>query len=179
MSLNPSPRPPLSEAIASGPFESVERSSAKPAPAEAPPAVEGLVGYRRLLPVNWDRYLVRIGALLVAALGWHLASTYGFDFFVRFDNVPGPLVVGAEFLAQASSQEILSTPRMRLFTRAGMPWASAYARLDKTRRPCPALIRRYVKSPRSILPWNHSIVKVKLFANSAGVKRQSGFTIRF
>ncbi|MCE8034926.1 ABC transporter permease [Halomonas sp. MCCC 1A11057] len=57
------------------------------------------------MPVNWDRYLVRIGALLVAALGWHLASTYGFDFFVRFDNVPGPLVVGAEFLAQASSQE--------------------------------------------------------------------------
>lgn len=49
--------------------------------------------------------MVRIGALLVAALGWHLASTYGFDFFVRFDNVPGPLVVGAEFLAQASSQE--------------------------------------------------------------------------
>jgi NitT/TauT family transport system permease protein len=105
MSLNPSPRPPLSEAVASGPFERVERSSAKPAPAEAQPAVDGAVGYRRLLPVDWDRYLVRIGALLVAALGWHLASTYGFDFFVRFDNVPGPLVVGAEFLAQASSQE--------------------------------------------------------------------------
>ncbi|MGR4066452.1 ABC transporter permease [Billgrantia sp. C5P2] len=105
MSLNPRPRPPLSEAVLSGPFETAERSLAEASPATVVPAEVDPGAPRRLLPVNWDRYLVRVGALLVAALGWHLASTYGFDFFVRFDNVPGPLVVGAEFLAQASSQQ--------------------------------------------------------------------------
>ncbi|MGR2740989.1 ABC transporter permease [Billgrantia sp. Q4P2] len=105
MSLNPRPRPPLSEAVLSGPVETAERSLAEASPATAVPAEVDPGAPRRLLPANWDRYLVRIGALLVAALGWHLASTYGFDLFVRFDNVPGPLVVGAEFLAQASSQQ--------------------------------------------------------------------------
>lgn len=89
----------------SGPLESSEQPSVEASPVTATPAGTQLGQSRRYLPTNWDRYLVRIGALLVAALGWHLASTYGFDFFVRFDNVPGPVVVGAEFLAQASSQE--------------------------------------------------------------------------
>ncbi|MCE9662013.1 ABC transporter permease [Halomonas sp. M5N1S17] len=105
MSLNPKPHPPLSEAVLSGPLESSERPSIEASPVTATPAGTQLGESRSYLPTNWDRYLVRIGALLVAALGWHLASTYGFDFFVRFENVPGPLIVGAEFLAQASSQE--------------------------------------------------------------------------
>ncbi|PMR77380.1 ABC transporter permease [Billgrantia endophytica] len=105
MSLNPRPRPPLSEAALSSPLETSERQPIEATPAAATPSGVALGASRRLLPENWDRYLVRIGALLVAALCWHLASTYGFDFFVRFDNVPGPLVVGAEFLAQASSQQ--------------------------------------------------------------------------
>jgi NitT/TauT family transport system permease protein len=105
MSLNPSPHPPLSEAVAPSPLKAAERPAAKIAGSDTAPSGTGLAGRRRLLPKNWDRYLVRIGALLVAVLGWHLASAYGFDFFVRFDNVPGPLVVGAEFLAQASSQQ--------------------------------------------------------------------------
>ncbi|MFQ3790240.1 ABC transporter permease [Halomonas sp. A29] len=105
MSLNPSPRPPLSEAVLSGPLEAVERPKVKSSAAVAVPSRVSHGAPRRLLPGNSDRYLVRTGALLAAALGWHLASTYGFEFFVRFDNVPGPLVVGAEFLAQASSQQ--------------------------------------------------------------------------
>lgn len=105
MSLNPSPRPPLTEAAMPGPLEAAERPSVQAAASVPAPSAGGPARPRRVLFENWQRYLVRIGALLVAALGWHLASTYGFDVFVRFDNVPGPLVVGAEFLAQASSQQ--------------------------------------------------------------------------
>ncbi len=88
-----------------GPLEAAERPSVQAAASVPAPSAGGPARPRRVLFENWQRYLVRIGALLVAALGWHLASTYGFDVFVRFDNVPGPLVVGAEFLAQASSQQ--------------------------------------------------------------------------
>lgn len=47
------------------------------------------------------RYLVRSAALLMAVLLWHLASTYQFNFYLNFENVPGPLVV-----VQALAQEL-------------------------------------------------------------------------
>ncbi|AFT72386.1 Nitrate ABC transporter, permease protein, putative [Alloalcanivorax dieselolei B5] len=56
------------------------------------------------LPETVRRYLVRGLALLAALLVWHWASSSGFNLFINFENVPGPLVVGqalAEALASA------------------------------------------------------------------------------
>ena len=50
---------------------------------------------------KFGRYLVRSAALLMAVLLWHLASTYQFNFYLNFENVPGPLVV-----VQALGQEL-------------------------------------------------------------------------
>lgn len=56
------------------------------------------------LPANWDRYLVRLAALVLAVMAWHLVSVNEVSFFLRFENVPNPLVVGGEFINQLSSQ---------------------------------------------------------------------------
>tara|TARA_R110001606_G_scaffold1937_9_gene7731 strand:- start:23584 stop:24474 length:891 start_codon:yes stop_codon:yes gene_type:complete len=57
----------------------------------------------RRLPEAVNRYLVRATALIVAILIWHWASTSGFNLFINFENVPGPLVVW-----NALMQEIVS-----------------------------------------------------------------------
>ena len=41
------------------------------------------------------RYLVRTLALVAAVVLWQLASTNGFHFYINFDNIPAPSVVGA------------------------------------------------------------------------------------
>ncbi|MFC3607573.1 ABC transporter permease [Stutzerimonas tarimensis] len=57
------------------------------------------------LPAMTGRYLVRIGALLAAVLLWHLASSYGFNLLLNFENVPGPALVGETLVAQVTSSE--------------------------------------------------------------------------
>ncbi|MFN3580844.1 MAG: ABC transporter permease [Pseudomonas sp.] len=66
---------------------------------QAPPGITRHVPSRgqRLvasLKGNAGRYIVRALALIAAVVVWHLASTYRFNFYVNFENVPGPLVVG-------------------------------------------------------------------------------------
>lgn len=51
------------------------------------------------------RYLVRIAALIVAVLLWELASTKGFDFYINFDNIPAPSVVGTALIAELTGTE--------------------------------------------------------------------------
>ncbi|MFL9813507.1 ABC transporter permease [Stutzerimonas sp. VN223-3] len=51
------------------------------------------------------RYLVRIAALLMALVVWHFAASNGFNFFINFENVPTPLLVGEALVAQLSSSE--------------------------------------------------------------------------
>jgi len=60
---------------------------------------------RRRLPVMTGRYLVRIAALLMALVVWHLAVSHGFNLFINFENVPAPLLVGQALVAQLSSSE--------------------------------------------------------------------------
>ena len=40
------------------------------------------------------RWLLRLLALFAGLLFWHYASSTNLNFYVRFDNVPGPLRVG-------------------------------------------------------------------------------------
>lgn len=51
------------------------------------------------------RYLVRIMALVVAVVLWELASTNGFHFYINFDNIPAPSVVGVALVAELTGQE--------------------------------------------------------------------------
>lgn len=51
------------------------------------------------------RYLVRIMALVVAVVLWELASTNGFHFYINFDNIPAPSVVGAALVVELTGQE--------------------------------------------------------------------------
>ncbi len=51
------------------------------------------------------RYLVRVMALVVAVVLWELASTNGFHFYINFDNIPAPSVVGEALVAELTGQE--------------------------------------------------------------------------
>ncbi len=64
----------------------------------------------RRLQTGWlktmgPRYLVRIAALIVAVLLWELASTRGFNFYINFDNIPAPSVVGSALITELTGQE--------------------------------------------------------------------------
>jgi NitT/TauT family transport system permease protein len=43
-------------------------------------------------------WTVRLLSLAAGILLWHLACVYNFDFFIRFQNVPAPLVVATAFI---------------------------------------------------------------------------------
>ncbi|MGI9575311.1 ABC transporter permease [Alloalcanivorax xenomutans] len=57
------------------------------------------------LPETLSRYLVRGLALLAALLVWHWASSSGFNLFINFENVPGPLVVGQALTEALSNSD--------------------------------------------------------------------------
>ncbi|WP_043239242.1 ABC transporter permease [Stutzerimonas azotifigens] len=77
------------------------RLAAAPSPADAP----AVTLPRRRLPAMTGRYLVRALALLMALVVWHVATVTGFNFFVNFENVPAPLVVGQTLLAELASRD--------------------------------------------------------------------------
>ncbi|MAL99209.1 ABC transporter permease [Hydrocarboniclastica marina] len=84
MSVQPKPAP----AATATPAKPVLMPTQKPA-ATTPS--------RRYLPRNLDRWLVRGGAIVFAVLMWQLLSSTGFNFFINFEHVPTPVVVGAQF----------------------------------------------------------------------------------
>lgn len=51
------------------------------------------------------RYLVRFMALVVAVLLWETASGNGFHFYINFENIPAPSVVGAALGAELAGEE--------------------------------------------------------------------------
>ena len=59
----------------------------------------------RRMPAMTGRYLVRVAALLMALVVWHFAASSGFNFFINFENVPTPLLVGEALVSQLSSSE--------------------------------------------------------------------------
>lgn len=77
---------------------------AKPAPSPAHRPVTPSVARRRL-PKDLDRWLVRAGAIIAAVLLWQLVSSTGFNFFINFEHVPTPVVVGAEFAQLVANPE--------------------------------------------------------------------------
>jgi NitT/TauT family transport system permease protein len=54
--------------------------------------------------VDWSglakSWMVRLLSLAVGVLLWHLASVYNLKFFIRFENIPAPLVVLSAFIEQ-------------------------------------------------------------------------------
>lgn len=62
--------------------------------------------WSRLCAVSWQRHGVRIGAVLVALLFWHLASALGFSFILNFELVPGPLQVWSALMGELQSGEL-------------------------------------------------------------------------
>lgn len=51
------------------------------------------------------RYLVRTLALVAAVVLWQLASTNGFHFYINFNNIPAPSVVGTALISELTGQE--------------------------------------------------------------------------
>ena len=54
---------------------------------------------------QWARIAIRISAIAVAILFWHLASTHKFNFIINFENIPTPAVVWKQFIALAGTEK--------------------------------------------------------------------------
>ncbi len=78
--------------------------AAAPSPSAEPDSPAANRPWRRL-PAMTSRYLVRVAALLMALVVWHFAASSGFNFFINFENVPTPLLVGEALVSQLSSSE--------------------------------------------------------------------------
>jgi NitT/TauT family transport system permease protein len=92
-SLEPLTRqePPSEPALVSGP-PSAEAVATKIA------ALQTRKRQRRRLPEQWQSYLVRLGALVLAVALWHLAASQKFNFIISFANIPTPDIVFIQFL---------------------------------------------------------------------------------
>ena len=88
--------PPAAELVQPMPVES--------AAAAAPEAREkfGDLFKRTVAEIDWSGlakgWAVSLASLALGVLLWHLACAYKLDFFVKFENVPAPLVVLTAFL---------------------------------------------------------------------------------
>lgn len=102
MSVKPNP---VFDSATAVPAAAVAPPALEVAAAPSPPAAPTSSPPRRRLPVMTGRYLVRIAALLMALVVWHLAVSHGFNLFINFENVPAPLLVGQALVAQLSSSE--------------------------------------------------------------------------
>jgi NitT/TauT family transport system permease protein len=78
------------------------------------PAAEQETGLRPILAraidqVDWagwaQGWTVRLLSLAAGILLWHLACVYNFDFFIRFNNVPAPLVVLSAFIGHVQDSK--------------------------------------------------------------------------
>jgi len=54
---------------------------------------------------QWYRIAIRIGAIALAVLLWHLASSYKFNFIINFENIPTPAVVWKQLVALLETQK--------------------------------------------------------------------------
>jgi NitT/TauT family transport system permease protein len=57
------------------------------------------------LKTTGPRYLVRFMALVVAVIFWELASRNGFNFYINFENIPAPSLVGSVLMTELAGQE--------------------------------------------------------------------------
>src|SRR5690606_16076823 len=83
-------------------------TASAPLPPVAQHAEQGAharIAARHALVEKSRRYLVRVAALIMAVVLWHLASTYDFNLFVNFEHVPEPALVGQALMAELSGSE--------------------------------------------------------------------------
>lgn len=52
-----------------------------------------------------QRYVIRVLAVVMAVVFWQVFSTLGLNFIINFENIPTPIVVGAEFANQVTDAE--------------------------------------------------------------------------
>ncbi len=81
---------------------------AVPETAEAVPATPAMAGAAATPATTWlsnvdwaglsHSWGIRLASLAVGVVLWHLACAYQFNFFINFENVPGPLTVAAAFV---------------------------------------------------------------------------------
>lgn len=85
-------------------------SAAKPQDAEVPVSGRSRspAPHESLIPrllTGGSRFAVRMLSVLVAVILWQTASEQGWSFILNFENVPTPLVVGNEFVAQLATSD--------------------------------------------------------------------------
>ena len=72
-------------------------------PPSRPDADQARSEWRERLTVSAVRWVVRLSALFVGLACWHYASSRGLTFYIRFENVPGPLRVAEALLGHLQS----------------------------------------------------------------------------
>lgn len=60
---------------------------------------------QRTKKLGWTRIAIRLSAIAIAILLWHLGSTYKFNFIINFENIPTPAVVWKQFIALATTEK--------------------------------------------------------------------------
>jgi NitT/TauT family transport system permease protein len=70
--------------------------------AELPPAGSGHESRREFLEAPAKSWGINIASVAVGLLLWHFATTTKLDWYIRFENVPSPLSVGAAFWSHLS-----------------------------------------------------------------------------
>jgi len=60
---------------------------------------------RRVKKTEWSRIAIRLSAVGIAILLWHLGSTHKFNFIINFENIPTPAVVWKQFIALAGTEK--------------------------------------------------------------------------
>ena len=86
---------PIKQADADSATAETAVMNTKPAASTARPAKK----------IPWDRYAIRVAAVIVAVLLWQLASSTGFNFVINFENIPSPQKVGAQFVHLLGTEE--------------------------------------------------------------------------
>jgi len=91
--------------------QSDEQVLPAPATPQADPAdnqrVAAATPARRREPrkIEWQRIAIRLAAIAIAILLWHLASTYKFNYVINFENIPTPAVVWKQLVALMSTEK--------------------------------------------------------------------------
>lgn len=100
--------------VAAPAFQLVD-GAAPPAPAAAAP-VRAPLGMRALLWLRAQAGGFALGALSLALmlLFWHLATTYRWDFYIRFTNLPTPLEVAGKLGEAMNSTKFITNVGMSL-----------------------------------------------------------------
>jgi NitT/TauT family transport system permease protein len=93
--------------VSSNPFVLEKTTPLDPRESEAqdaaPPELQPLEKWT--LSETWRMLLIGTASVIGGLLIWHLATKFNFNFYINFENVPGPLKVGAAFAKHLQDSE--------------------------------------------------------------------------